>query len=104
MRKFLLFFFSFRAFIIIIIFLLLFLVSLCVLSFEGGKEVIHPGIEEKHAWKKKQKVQRWECANVPVEAQEGHWGRRKKQRGKDKEVMRPDSEHKANTCWSWMLF
>lgn len=41
-----------------------------------------------------------ECANVPVEAQEGHWQRRKKQRGKDKEAMRLDSEHKASICWS----
>ena len=35
--------------LLLLFFLLLFLVSLCVLSFEGGKEVIHPGIEEKHA-------------------------------------------------------
>lgn len=47
-EKVLAFFFSFRAFIIIII-LRLFLVCFCVLRFEGGKEVIHPGIEEKHA-------------------------------------------------------
>lgn len=39
------FFFSFGAFIII---LLLLLVCVCVLRFEGGKEVTHPGIEEKH--------------------------------------------------------
>ena len=48
MRKFLLFFFL-SVPLLLLFFLLLFLVSLCVLSFEGGKEVIHPGIEEKHA-------------------------------------------------------
>ena len=48
-EKVLAFFFFFPCLYYYYYFLLLFLVSLCVLSFEGGKEVIHPGIEEKHA-------------------------------------------------------
>lgn len=44
MRR-LLLFFTFPRLIII---LLLLLVCVCVLGFEGGKEVTHPGVEEKH--------------------------------------------------------
>lgn len=47
-EKVLAFFFSFRAFIIIYYFTVISCFAF-VLRFEGGKEVIHPGIEEKHA-------------------------------------------------------